>query len=277
MNRFGAFAIHLGISLLVFAIIGYLILFHWYPDFFFTSDGGWQGIRIVAFVDLVLGPVLTLVVFNKAKPKSELRRDLTIIGTFQAICLAAGVWVVYMERPIAIVFADGGFYSMTEADYLEVGVPVPDLTQFPGNPKWLSVRLPEDPQEQSAIRGSAMEKRTPIRALASFYEPFSPEHIDPDRDGLSTVQLERRDAITPFLDGFLESHGGELGDYIFLAFGTRYTLALLALRKADQSVLFLSVPGGLMPSEAADGSDASPTLRASASAARAPRSIPASE
>ena len=50
MNRFGAFAVHLGISLVIFIILGYLILFHWYPDFFFASDGGWQGIRIVAFV-----------------------------------------------------------------------------------------------------------------------------------------------------------------------------------------------------------------------------------
>ena len=42
--------------MVIFIIIGYLILFHWYPDFFFASDGGWQGIRIIAFVDLVLGP-----------------------------------------------------------------------------------------------------------------------------------------------------------------------------------------------------------------------------
>ena len=90
MNRFGAFAVHLGISLIIFIILGYLILFHWYPDFFFTSDGGWQGIRIVAFVDLVLGPVLTLVVFNNKKPKAELRRDLcfgyAVAGLNSVLC-----------------------------------------------------------------------------------------------------------------------------------------------------------------------------------------------
>lgn len=246
MNRFGAFAVHLGISLIIFIILGYLILFHWYPDFFFASDGGWQGIRIVAFVDLVLGPVLTLVVFNKAKPKTELRRDLTIIGTIQAVCLSAGVWVVYSERPVAMVFSDGIFYSMTADDYSAARQPLPDLTAYSGStPKWVSVRLPDNPEDQAEIRRAAMESRTPLRALAEFYQPFSTEHIDSERDALPADQLLRRDAQTPFLERFFAVHGGELNDYAFLAFGTRYSLALLAFRKSDRSLTFLALPGGL--------------------------------
>lgn len=103
MNRFGAFAIHLGISLVIFAVLGYLIVFQWYPDFFFTSDGGWQGIRIVALVDLVLGPTLTLVVYKKGKP--SLKFDLTVIALLQTACLIAGVYVVWSERPVAMVFS----------------------------------------------------------------------------------------------------------------------------------------------------------------------------
>lgn len=246
MNRFGAFAVHLGISLIIFAVLGYLILFHWYPDFFFASDGGWQGIRIVAFVDLVLGPTLTLVVFNTAKPRTELRRDLSIIGVIQLSCLIAGTYVVYSERPIAMVYADGMFNSMSADDFREAGRPVPDLSTFPGAPPyWVSVRLPEDPLQQSAVRQEAMRTRTPIRALTDYYVPFQPDHIDPERDGLSAGELSARDHLTPFLDAFLAREGGRLEDYRFLAFGTRYALALIAYRPADGFLGYLEVPGGL--------------------------------
>ena len=98
MNRFTAFATHIGISLVLFLVFGFLILYHWYPSIFFATDGGWQGIRIVAFVDLVLGPTLTLAVFKVGKP--GLKTDLTLIGILQTVCLIAGTYVVYSERGI---------------------------------------------------------------------------------------------------------------------------------------------------------------------------------
>lgn len=247
MNRFGAFAVHLGISLIIFIILGYLILFHWYPDFFFASDGGWQGIRIVAFVDLVLGPVLTLVVFNKAKPKTELRRDLTIIGTIQAVCLSAGVWVVHAERPIAMVFSDGFFNSMSADDYLSVNQPIPDFSEFTGSsPRWVSVELPTDPAVQADIRRRAMENQIPVRTLAEYYVPFETAHINSEQDGIPIAGLLARDKQTPFLDAFLELQGGRLEDYAFIPFGTRYSLALIAYHLDTQTLNYLVIPGGIL-------------------------------
>ena len=237
MNRFGAFAIHLGISLVIFLIIGYLILFHWYPDFFFASDGGWQGIRIVAFVDLVLGPTLTLVVFNKTKPRKELRRDLSIIGLVQAVCLTGGVWVVYSERPVAMVFSDGSFQSMTMDDYHEVGVQPPRSEDCALC--WYSVRLPEDPSAQSRIRRELLESKRPLKTLVSHYQPFEVSHIDVDRDGISPEQADLVDPNT--FKQFFAEHGGSNADYLFLPFGTRYQPALLALNKAEEVFIFLPI------------------------------------
>src|SRR5262245_9454808 len=108
MSRYRAAAIHLGLSVLLFIAVGYAVLFIWYPDFFFETDCGWQGMRIIAAVDLVVGPLLTLIVFKAGKP--GLRFDLTAIGVLQAICLAAGVWIVHGGRPLAIVYVDGSFF-----------------------------------------------------------------------------------------------------------------------------------------------------------------------
>ncbi|MCG6936115.1 MAG: hypothetical protein LJE73_09510, partial [Proteobacteria bacterium] len=68
ISRWRAFLIHLGISLVIFLILAYIILIKWYPVPFFYTDGGWQGVRIVAAVDLVLGPLLTLLVYKHGKP-----------------------------------------------------------------------------------------------------------------------------------------------------------------------------------------------------------------
>jgi hypothetical protein len=240
MNRFGAFAVHLGISLVIFAVLGYLIVFHWYPDFFFASDGGWQGVRIVALVDLVLGPLLTLIVYKAGKP--SLKFDLTTIAVIQAVALTAGVWVVYTERPIAMVFSDGSFTSMSADDYREVDQALPDLAPFAGNPAWVSVVLPEDPREQAVIRGEAYRASIPLRTKVDLYQPFSLDHIDPLVDGVSRDILIDRDRQTPFLDEFLAENGGTVHDYLFLPFGTRFSFSLLAMRLEDNELIFLEVP-----------------------------------
>ena len=36
-----ATAIHFSLSIVVFVVLAYLILYHWYPQPYFTIDGGW--------------------------------------------------------------------------------------------------------------------------------------------------------------------------------------------------------------------------------------------
>jgi len=102
MTRFHAFSYHMTISLVIFFALSYVIVELWYPDFFFAIDGGWEGIQLIIGVDLILGPVLTLVVFKLGKP--GLKFDLFCIGLLQMLCLSAGVYVVYSERPIFFIY-----------------------------------------------------------------------------------------------------------------------------------------------------------------------------
>ncbi len=143
-NRWQAFAAHLGISLLIFlALIG-VILFHWYPGQF-IHFGGWQGIRIVAGVDLVLGPLLTLIVFNKAKNK--LKFDLSVIATIQTTALICGVYVVEKERPIAQVILNGSVYVLAKADFQRLNIPMSIWDKFTGStPYPVALDLPNDRQ-----------------------------------------------------------------------------------------------------------------------------------
>ena len=241
MNRYTAFASHLGISLVIFVLLSYLIVFEWYPDFFFATDGGWQGIRIVALVDLVLGPTLTLVVFKAGKP--GLKFDLTLIGIFQAICLVIGVYIVYAERPIAMVYADGYFHSVTADDYHDAGQPVPNLDHLPGtNPKWVTSRLPDD--REFEIRRDSLHARIPLFALPEHYKPFEGTDIDQLNDPFPIADI--RQVQKEDLEAFLVEHGGEAEDYLFFPFGIRFGLALIALHRDSASfagILSMPSPG----------------------------------
>lgn len=82
----------------------------------------WQGIRIVIGVDLVLGPLLTLIVCDITKPRKVLYQDLLIIALIQLSCLTAGVYIVFHERPIAVIYAYDKFYVLKHSDFIKTGI-----------------------------------------------------------------------------------------------------------------------------------------------------------
>ena len=72
-----ATSIHFSISLLLFATIASWIYFKLYPSFYFQMSGGIQGLSLMFVVDVILGPILTFLVFNPQKSKREIYVDLT--------------------------------------------------------------------------------------------------------------------------------------------------------------------------------------------------------
>jgi hypothetical protein len=116
-TKLKASAVHFSISLIVFFILAYQIYYVWYPQPYFSVDGGWQGIRIIAAVDLVLGPLITFVIFDWSKKRHEILFDLLIIAVIQIGALVYGVVTTYEQRPVAIVLSDEFFFPVLERDY----------------------------------------------------------------------------------------------------------------------------------------------------------------
>jgi len=142
MSRWKAGAIHLSISLAIFLALLAVILFLWYPGILFNIDRGWAGLQLVIGVDLIAGPLLTLIVFKSGK--KGLKFDLSCIAAFQAACMVSGMWVVYSERPLALVLAYDTFYSVDAQEFLEYERDPQVLDSFPGAyPKLVYIELPE--------------------------------------------------------------------------------------------------------------------------------------
>ena len=99
-SRLRAATVHLCISAAVAGLAALLVFVLWYPTPFREISGGRELFFIVIAVDVVLGPCITFAVFNRRKPWSELRRDLTIVALLQLGGLAYGLHTVYLVRPV---------------------------------------------------------------------------------------------------------------------------------------------------------------------------------
>lgn len=150
-NRYQAFALHLVLSLVMLAILLGIIFFYWYP-YDFIKTGGSQGLKILAGVDLVLGPLLTLIVFNPNKKKLLLKIDLSLIALVQFSCMAAGVWLIHKERPLVQLLADNGVHILAKADYDNANKDIGEINLPGSSPKFAVLNFPMDLEQLNVMK-----------------------------------------------------------------------------------------------------------------------------
>lgn len=192
-TRWGAFGIHLAISAVIFLALAALIVIAWYPGFLFRTDGGWQGIRLIAGIDLVLGPLLTLIVYDRAK--KSLPFDLAVIGFVQASALAIGCWLVYNERPIAVVFADNKFSTLSKNSFAFNGIDPStiDLIRSGDKPVWIFA--PKAPPMPGETELENFNRLGPAHLRVENYLPLQDHFAELAPAG--TLQIEGDIAYQP--------------------------------------------------------------------------------
>lgn len=125
-----ATGVHLSMSIVVFLVLAYLIYFVWYPQPFYSVDGGWQGMRLVAAVDLILGPMITFLIFNLNKSRREIVFDLAIILVIQFGALAYGVVATHSQRPVATVLIGYEIVPATSGDFGDTLDSISTLSEY---------------------------------------------------------------------------------------------------------------------------------------------------
>lgn len=240
--RLTATGIHLALTLVALAALYLVIHSYWYPDFFFMLDGGWQGLRLLGVTLLVAGPLLTLVVYRPGK--WGLTTDLTLIASLQIAALTIGTWVIWQERPIALVFAAGQFFTMDRDAYLDAGVPVPDLSRYPGDwPKRIAVKLPEDRAEEGNLRSRLFRAGEPLRTWSPGYVPLRSVREQIMASDVGGKHLRQRDSET--LAAWLDAHARPARTFAFVPLGARFSYPHLAVDHDDGRI------AGVVPISAA--------------------------
>lgn len=177
-SKLKATGIHLGLSFIIFLVLFAIILFWWYPGVWFTIDGGWQGTRIMLLVDMVLGPALTFLIFNPKKSKRAIVFDFSCIALAQAIALSWGIYSVHGQRPLAIVFMDGVFYSVDKQGLEKTGKTADDLAHLGDRfPVYAYVEAPKTEEEKKAFLDLLFTKGINPYEQVERLKPYH-EHID---------------------------------------------------------------------------------------------------
>lgn len=116
--RAGAFAAlkHLVLSVLVAAMVAALVFGVWYPSPYDKLAGGQGLFWLVMGVDVVCGPLLTLVIFNPKKPRAELFRDIGLVVLIQLGALAYGLNSMAQARPVWLAFEGSRFRVVSVPD-----------------------------------------------------------------------------------------------------------------------------------------------------------------
>ncbi len=171
--RWQAFGIHLAISLVILGIMLYVLLVHWFPGFLFETDGGWQALKVIAAVDIVLGPLLTLVAANPAKTTRHLRKDFSVIALVQVAALASGTWITWENRPYAMLWYDGAFRSMPYSAFSNEPQAKAWIEEHAERiPALVYVDMPRDPFARADVLLRARERSSIALFDASLYRTW---------------------------------------------------------------------------------------------------------
>lgn len=170
-----AAAIHLALSAGVIAIVAALIYGLWFPTPYRRMLGGDKLFLLIAWVDVSLGPLLTLVVFDVRKLRRELVRDLGVIGLLQASALAYGTATLLQARPVHLAFEVDLYRIVTVADVDPTQLPeAPEaLRQLPWTgPILTGVRRPTDAREifNTALLGA---RGIHLAYLPRYWQPYA--------------------------------------------------------------------------------------------------------
>lgn len=235
-QKLRATSVHFCLSAVAVGALLALTILHWYPGFLFSTDGGWEGLRIVVLVDLVLGPLLTFVVYRRGK--KGLLLDLSLIAMLQIAALLGGGWVVYSERPLALVLYEGRVFSVTAGDYAEAGVPLPDLSVLAARPpKIVAFVPPADPIAQSPVRTAYLGRQQPLYTHVPWMAPLS-AHLDAVRDAARPrTTLEETEADRARLAAWLQTQERGFDDVVFVPYSSRFALIHLGLDPATGTAL----------------------------------------
>lgn len=170
----GALALHLLASTLLVGVALILMRLCWFPEPLFATDGGGTGLKLLLLVDLVLGPLLTVIVFNPKKARRSMVLDLSLIAVLQLAAYGAGLWSIHGVRVQALALHGGVFHSVTadqfKGQFIEAG-----SWQRLGesSPYRVWVREPKNADETNGVAAFGFVGGLEPYALQFLYEPLA--------------------------------------------------------------------------------------------------------
>jgi hypothetical protein len=155
-DRLRASLVHLAVSAAIASTAALLVFLLWYPSPLQAAMGATSFFLLILAVDVILGPLLTFAVFNRAK--KSLKFDLGVIVAVQIAALAYGMFTIYQGKPAFVTFNDSRFEIIRVTDLDAKAFDAASAKGFVsraellGKPRWVGTVPTSDPRMRDELK-----------------------------------------------------------------------------------------------------------------------------
>lgn len=236
MTRYKAFALHLLSSIFLLSLIFLLIERVWYPGKLFTLAAGFDLLRLIVGVDLVIGPVLMLIIFDAKK--KYIKMDVSIILLCQLGFLAYGFWIMFTARPVYFAFVDNHFYLVRANEIDDNDLKLVKEGQFKqiplSGPIAVGTKEPEDEKIKSDIALSILGGMG-IQDLPQYFVPYSQVWQQVVAAGKTSQELKVDHSTKQRIVAFEEKHPDK--SVLFLPMVNKRTLLFVVVDAKSAQII----------------------------------------
>jgi hypothetical protein len=239
MSRWKAAAIHLAISVLIALVAISLMRIVWYPGSLFTAMGGEFLLVLLVGIDVALGPLITLIIFDVKK--KSLRFDLTVIGIIQFGALVYGSTIMSQARPAYIVYYKDQFDIVIPAR-----IPASELARAKGSvyesipftgPRFVALKELNDKKEIERMSFKS-EAASDFVAFPQHYVPYGQRAAVAGSYAKSLAELKKKNPqIEAELKSVLASTNTEELKAGYLPLNTKDNDMAVILEKSTGKIL----------------------------------------
>jgi hypothetical protein len=208
VSRYKAASIHLALSAAIAALVIAIMLALWYPPPLFTAMGGSELLALIVGVDVAIGPLITLIIFDTRK--KELVFDLAIVAALQLGALGYGMMAMHSGRPVFTVFAEHHFAVVSAAEIDDDKLAQARFEEFRHlsltGPRLVATKPPTDPDELSNIAFLGLVGMG-IQNLPKYYVPYAEGRAQVLKASLPIVELDLQPVEKERLESYLKKSG----------------------------------------------------------------------
>ena len=231
-QKLKASIIHLLLSILLVGLVIGSIVFFFFPTLFIGISDFKEIAIILITVDLILGPLLTFVVFQPNK--KSLTFDLSTIAAIQIVALLYGAYSLYQVHPVYITFNVDRFTIISAKDAepekaKHEEFKVSKLTSA----KLAFAKMPDDPIKRNEITLTAALGGGDLDQRVEYYEPYEANIDQVLAKSIDENLIFQAANTNKKISLFLKEHEATLDSYAFLPINSATKEAIVVLDKVS--------------------------------------------
>lgn len=205
VSRWQASGIHLLCSLALALTAGVLIFGVWYPQPYTAAAGADRLAMLLIGIDLVLGPLLTLIVYKHGK--KGMAFDIAFIAVVQVAALIYGLIVIAESRPVFVVVTPETTFltqasAVSDADVAQAPDPAHRRRSWLG-PVLVAAPPPATAEDREAVLTSGLAGKD-INVLPEYFRDYDSAATELLREAPPLSALAALDASRAKVTAFAE-------------------------------------------------------------------------